>query len=51
MAWKDYLLSEALYYSPQAGETWWGSGEPPVPAEVAASVAVMRVPVSQGHCA
>lgn len=49
-AWKDYLLSEALYYNAQAGETWWASGEPPVPAEVAASVAVMRVSVPQGQC-
>jgi hypothetical protein len=50
-AWKDYLLSEALYYNAQAGETWWASGEPPVPAEVAASVAVMRIPVPQSQCA
>lgn len=49
-AWTDYLLSEANYYDAKSGETWWASGEPPAPAEVAASVAVMRLPVPQGQC-
>jgi hypothetical protein len=50
-AWMDYLLSEANYYDAQSGETWWASGDPPAPAEVAASVSVMRLPVPQGRCA
>jgi hypothetical protein len=49
-AWKDYLLNEALYYDAQSGETWWSSGEPPAPAQVEASVAVMRMPVPHGQC-
>jgi len=50
-SWNDYLLSEAHYYQPNSGETWWASGEPPAPAEVAASVAVVRLPVARNKCA
>ncbi len=42
-AWQNYLLSEALFYRPEAGQTWWASGYPPLPARVEDRVTVKRV--------